>query len=415
MKNLFKIYLIIWFIIALIFNVVAFATHGDIGEFYKYNAAFFVHLILVNLAFILQLLFTKYSIVTTQNTHSEPLAQLNITIKNLGFVVLQMLAAVIIVLFPVIPSIIVPIIAFAVFIANFLIITITSKKIKSVFSDFFAFLNKKIVKFVFCPSLVFLLILITVIPNVIYPTIKYNKGVTYLEQENLNAACSEFAKANGYKDSTEKLQNIIAKDDSLAIYNANIGDSVKFGRYEQDANTENGYEPIEWTVLDKKGNKVLLITSYCIENIAYNKSLTNVTWENSSLRNWLNTEFIDIAFNETEKSMLHKTYLSNNKNPKYIAPKPGKSTTDKVFILNYFEANYYLSSNELINVYTTQATQNSLSTIESDPTIGWWWLRTPGAQNTSAMTNHEQLKFSYMGYQVNHTSYTVRPCVWVEL
>ena len=83
--------------------------------------------------------------------------------------------------------------------------------------------------------------------------------------------------------------------------------------------------------------------------------------------------------------------------------------------MNYFEANYYLSSNELINVDTTQATQNSLSTIESDPTIGWWWLRTPGAQNTSAMTNHEQLKFSYMGYQVNHASYTVRPCVWVEL
>lgn len=32
--------------------------------------------------------------------------------------------------------------------------------------------------------------------------------------------------------------------------NANVGDIVKFGSHEQDNNTENGAEPIEWQVLE---------------------------------------------------------------------------------------------------------------------------------------------------------------------
>lgn len=42
-------------------------------------------------------------------------------------------------------------------------------------------------------------------------------------------------------------------NDSFALnpfVNANVGDIVKFGSYEQDNNTENGAEPIEWQVLE---------------------------------------------------------------------------------------------------------------------------------------------------------------------
>ena len=43
------------------------------------------------------------------------------------------------------------------------------------------------------------------------------------------------------------------------LKSANIGDKVTFGKYEQDNKTSNGTEPIEWDVLDKKGNAYLLI------------------------------------------------------------------------------------------------------------------------------------------------------------
>ena len=415
MKNLFKIYLAIWFVIVLIFNVVVFATYGDVGEFYKYDTSFFVRLLFVNLSFVLQLLFTKYMIENTENTHKNPLAEFNVSLENSGFLILQMLAAVIIALFPVIPTILIPISAFVVLLANFLVLTLSNKKFKSFFNDLFNFLNKRVIKFVIIPCTVFALAVIIIIPTVIYPSIKYKNGMEYIEQDNLLKACSELSKANGYKDSAKQLDDIISKDKTLSIYKANIGDTVKFGKYEQDANTDNGYEPLEWTVLDKKGNKVLLITSYCIDKVPYHNALVDITWEKCSLREWLNTKFIELAFNDTEKSMLHKTYLSNNKNPIYIAPKPGKSTYDKVFILSYYEAKYYLYSDELINVYTTKTAQSLLSSMDAKPSIGWWWLRTPGAANTSAMTNHEQKQFSAMGYQVNHEAYTIRPCIWVEL
>lgn len=39
-----------------------------------------------------------------------------------------------------------------------------------------------------------------------------------------------------------------------------VGDTVYFGKYEQDGNKENGKEKIEWKVLSKKGKKALLIS-----------------------------------------------------------------------------------------------------------------------------------------------------------
>ena len=47
---------------------------------------------------------------------------------------------------------------------------------------------------------------------------------------------------------------------SAAASDYRVGDKIQLGTYEQDDNNSNGKEPITWTILDKKGGKVLLLS-----------------------------------------------------------------------------------------------------------------------------------------------------------
>lgn len=45
---------------------------------------------------------------------------------------------------------------------------------------------------------------------------------------------------------------------------------VTLGSYEQDGDTENGAEPIEWRVIEKTEDGLLLLSEYIIESMPYN-------------------------------------------------------------------------------------------------------------------------------------------------
>ena len=249
----------------------------------------------------------------------------------------------------------------------------------------------------------------------IIPNARYNKAIQLLNSGDNSAACSILSKISDYKDSSKIVNELTLKDESLEIYSAKIGDTIKFGKYEQDGKNENGAEAIEWTVLDKKDNKILLLCNNCIEKIPYNNTLTKITWKDCTLRTWLNKDFYNAAFSDFEKSKIDSTRLINHDNPSYNVPKGGKNTVDKVFILSLNEAKFYLKSDSLLNANATTHVINQNASTGSGNDYGIWWLRTPGATNSSAVTSHLHLKFSTMGYQVSHTLYSVRPALWIEL
>lgn len=56
-----------------------------------------------------------------------------------------------------------------------------------------------------------------------------------------------------------------------------IGNTIEFGVYEQDNNVSDGKEPLEWIVLRKDGDRVFLISKYCIDYKPYNINSTKVT------------------------------------------------------------------------------------------------------------------------------------------
>ncbi len=70
-----------------------------------------------------------------------------------------------------------------------------------------------------------------------------------------------------------------------------VGASVFLGHYEQDANTLNGDEPIEWIVLQTDGEQAMLLSRYAMDCQPYHLAKENVTWATTTLRKWLNGEF----------------------------------------------------------------------------------------------------------------------------
>ena len=200
------------------------------------------------------------------------------------------------------------------------------------------------------------------------------------------------------------------------------GKYITFGSYEQDNNTINGKENIEWLVLNVDGDKALVISKYALDCKPYNSSYTNVTWETCSLRTWLNGTFINAAFGEKDQDHIISSTVTADKNP-LDSTSPGNNTTDKVFLLSITEANKYFSS-ESERQCSATAYAKAQGAHKADDGNCWWWLRSPGYDSyRAAHVNSSGCTDDY-GYSVDGSVYgsreitcvaAVRPALWINL
>ncbi len=199
--------------------------------------------------------------------------------------------------------------------------------------------------------------------NDIIESSKYDRAVKCIDSGDYQAA---YILLNGleYKDSVEKLQNIR----QTLLAKAAPGDTVYFGTY--------AGVNIEWLILTKKDNKLLLISEKGLAIKKYNdKFTTDVTWENCDLRNWSEV-FSTTAFSTNEQMMIRPTSLD-------------EGTTDKVFVLSVSEFNEYFSGKESSKCVPTVYAKSNGALDGIDDTNCWWWLRTPsGYKSRIACVNN---------------------------
>ena len=197
-----------------------------------------------------------------------------------------------------------------------------------------------------------------------------------------------------------------------------IGDTLTFGSYEQDNNNSNGKEPIEWIVLDKKGNELLLISKYCIENRIYDTLpfpavfFKTVTWERCILRKWLNSDFISYAFNSDDREKILRKRIKNFDNPKYNTD-GGNDTEDKVFLLSINEAIRYFPSNAARRAAPTSYAVNQGAELKNG--FCRWWLRSPGYFKCDAAHVDSDGGMSYAGAEPHVGFISVRPALWLDI
>ena len=207
------------------------------------------------------------------------------------------------------------------------------------------------------------------------------------------------------------------KPKEAAIPKLEIGSYITFGSYPQNGGDK---EPIEWQVLDVSDNKALLISRYGLDAQAYNKQYVTITWENSSLRKWLNDTFLFTAFSAKEQESILVTHVDNGRSQGYEAfsTDGGKDTDDKIFLLSYAEAARYFAGDTPRKCVPTSYARHQGVLVADDSNVngkltGRWWLRSPGKSVVDAgiIDQYGVLEWMY----VNWDEAMVRPVLWVDI
>jgi hypothetical protein len=198
--------------------------------------------------------------------------------------------------------------------------------------------------------------------------------------------------ANG--DGTNPSSDMV---DIEKLKSAKVGDTVTFGKYEQDDNTGNGQEDIEWIVLEKDGNRILVISKYALDTKVFHKTSDSATWETSDMRKWLNNDFVSEAFSENEKTMI----------PTITVTGSGKSTNDKMFLLSATEAGKYFATDAQRVCAPTKSAE-----IRSDENSSWT-LRS--SVDGERYVDYVSTDGSIESRDIAAVMSFVRPAMWIEI
>ena len=187
--------------------------------------------------------------------------------------------------------------------------------------------NRKILMIVIS-VIVFGVIVALLLNNVIIPKQRYKTAVSYFENQEYEEAYKIFSSIDKYVDCSELMyqsQTIPAK----------VGDYISLG---QNANSQDS--KIEWKVLEKQPDKMLIISKGYVYRMPYSTKEQS-TWEQSDVRKWLNNQFIKESFTSEEMSKILPTSITTNSNTEH-GTYGGKDTTDKVFLPSVEEVEKYL-------------------------------------------------------------------------
>ena len=203
----------------------------------------------------------------------------------------------------------------------------------------------------------------------------------------------------------------------VELEDAEIGDTVVFGHYEQDNDTSNGKEAIEWIVLDEDGDKLFLLSKDALDCKRYQEEdYMDDIWEISTLRTWLNENFYKAAFSKEEQGKIETTHLNNKSDS---GDTWSKATDDKIFLLSGSEATTYFSSDKYKHDLERQAKASEyakaqgamINTSEEYYDNCTWWLRT-----TSSNGGIYSIDFygSFEAVDANIRGRAIRPAIWVN-
>lgn len=201
------------------------------------------------------------------------------------------------------------------------------------------------------------------------------------------------------------------------------------------------YEPIKWRVLNVSNKETLLLADKALDVQKYNTEDTYITWENSTIRSWLNgygpssnkqeidffhNNFINIAFNEEEQEAIINTNIENSNNLSYGID-GGNDTSDKIFLLSESEVyntqsaksygfvpnnNTYDNARRCASSTYAKAMGTYIDNVNSAG-FGkcWWWLRSPGYHSNNAVEVFYYGCVDNTGVSVNRSDFGIRPAI----
>lgn len=265
---------------------------------------------------------------------------------------------------------------------------------------------------------------------------KYDRAIQLIRNKDDDSICEAYSLLGeiDFKDSKTQQENLKPQYKKILRKRADVGSTFLFGTYEQDNDITDGKEDIDWIVLKRESDRVLVVSKYILDCVPYTIGKYTIyeqneffkemndhisqgeTWATCSLREWVNTDFYNNAFTKDEQELIIQSAVTADENPLYSTD-PGAVTKDNVFILSTSEVNFYLKEDiDKQCIVTPYAISKGVSNYTYDNiTYGSWWLRTPGYFNYFASF------ISFSGVINNYGSDTfnkycgVRPALWISL
>lgn len=239
--------------------------------------------------------------------------------------------------------------------------------------------------------------------------------ITPTETPYINAIDSVINSSNieaSNSEASTQSEVIEVSEDSTSL----IGSFITLGTFEQDEKASNGKEPIYWQILDVQDNKALVITHKGLISRPYNTVLQDITWENSEIREWLNSSFYVDAFTDEEKALIELTDVDNSEAEcfPWYSTTGGNDTEDYVFLLSYHEAmtQYFPDKKSRLILPTKSAIENG-AYVDYDGYCRWW-LRSPAQYQECTVAVQSDGSLCDMA-TVNCAEFIVRPALWVDL
>ena len=182
--------------------------------------------------------------------------------------------------------------------------------------------------------------------------------------------------------------NSVLPDGGNPYLSAKAGDTIQFGG-------------LDWIVLTAENGKALILSEKILEERPYHSPGGSVTWEECSLREFLNGSFYDDTFSAQEKKRILETRLTNQS---------GNSTDDRVFLLSVDEVNEYMGDNAHTNMKNAKTAELLTTGAPS-----WWWLRSSPGLNSHYAANVNSDGNVYANGNLVRNAIGVRPALWLNL
>lgn len=184
-----------------------------------------------------------------------------------------------------------------------------------------------------------------------------------------------------------------------------------FGSYPHDDIRKN----ITWLILEQNGNEAKMISEYVLDACYFSRSGENV-WEDSFLREWLQSSFVDRAFTEEQQEALVKELCE-------CEQWDGQEVIDidysfdNVTLLSLDELREYFPTDDARIAKATQYAQDEGAEIEYAADCCGWWLRSPGmkAMGLSSWNACVMANGTVKPWGIYTESIGVRPVITVNL
>ena len=241
----------------------------------------------------------------------------------------------------------------------------------------------------------------------------YRTAEALCQEKEWQEAKAIYERLTGYKDTESKIAMCDKEIEAAAVRDVAFqpGKIVQFCRYPQTTEG-NDDTMIEWQVLDRDGRNALLISRYGLDVQPYTCPHAQVTWEQCTLRIWLNDTFANRAFSQKEQQAILMTTVANGSDEGYWKTDGGNDTQDKIFLLSYRQAEQYFD-------VTIDNDENMKSRMQpTDYALAHgagkrgWWLRSQGPEQDTAARVYSvgALDYDFTGFEE-----CVRPALWVNI